>query len=217
MGLIKRVKRVFVADLHDMVDKMEDPVSLVKQYLREVEEQLEKGKQSLAQQYVIEKKYNLLISETETVIEKRGRQAELAVSRGEVEIAKLALQEKILAEKKLHSYEQQFEIIHAKTNELVEQLQTLQQKYEELKLKKNELISRTNVAKTIKDIQQNSTSFNADNEIKGFARMEEKVWELEAQNQAGNVISSVAHKPAVNPLLADEVEVELQKLKEKQE
>ncbi|SIB28585.1 PspA/IM30 family [Mycobacteroides abscessus subsp. abscessus] len=41
MGVLKRMKRIVTADLHDAVDKMENPISLLKQYIREVEEQLE--------------------------------------------------------------------------------------------------------------------------------------------------------------------------------
>ncbi|WP_449536556.1 PspA/IM30 family protein [Ferdinandcohnia sp. Marseille-Q9671] len=214
MGIFKRVKRVVEADLHDVVDKMENPVSLVKQYLREVEEQIEQGKIALSQQYVVEKKYELLISEAEQTIEKRVRQAKLALSKGEEEIAKLALQEKVVTEKKLISYKEHLELISGKTSELVEQLQSLQQKYEELKLKKNELISRTNVAVALKNLNQSTSSFNADQAISGFARMEEKVWELEASAKAHRTISASPIKPALNPLVAAEVEEELQKLKQ---
>ncbi|WP_099353091.1 PspA/IM30 family protein [Fredinandcohnia onubensis] len=216
MGVIKRVKRVFVADLHDMVDKMENPVSLIKQYLREVEEQIEKGKEALRQQYVVEKKYELLITDAEQTISKRVRQAKLALSKGEEDIAKIALQEKVLTEKKLVTYKEQLELINGKTQELVEQLQTLQQKYEELTLKKNELISRTNVAVALKNINENTSSFNADQAISGFARMEEKVWELEAASKAQRTISVNQKIPALNPLVANEVDEELQKLKEDQ-
>lgn len=216
MGVIKRVKRVFVADLHEMVDKMENPVSLIKQYLREVEEQIEKGKEALRQQYVVEKKYELLITDAEQTISKRVRQAKLALSKGEEDIAKIALQEKVLTEKKLDTYKEQLELISGKTQELVEQLQTLQQKYEELTLKKNELISRTNVAVALKNINESTSSFNADQAISGFARMEEKVWELEAASKAQRTISANYKIPALNPLVANEVVEELQKLKEEQ-
>nr|WP_304214358.1 PspA/IM30 family protein [Fredinandcohnia onubensis] len=216
MGVIKRVKRVFVADLHDMVDKMENPVSLIKQYLREVEEQIEKGKEALRQQYVVEKKYELLITDAEQIISKRVRQAKLALSKGEEDIAKIALQEKVLTEKKLVTYKEQLQLINGKTQELVEQLQTLQQKYEELALKKNELISRTNVAVALKNINDSTLSFNADQAISGFSRMEEKVWELEAASKAQRTISVNQKIPALNPLVANEVDEELQKLKENQ-
>jgi phage shock protein A len=214
MGIFKRVKRVVVADVNNLIDKVENPVSLTKQYLREIEEQIEKGKASLSQQYVTEKKYELLISEAEQTIQNRTEQAKLAVSNGEDEVAKIALQEKIFSEKNLGSYKEQLAVVRAKTTELTEQLQALQQKYDELKVKKNELLSRLNVATTLKEINETTSSFNADQAISGFARMEEKIWELEAAAKVQTQIPAHSLKPTVNPLVASEVEVELQKLKQ---
>lgn len=213
MGIFKRVKRTFTADINEMIDKMENPVSLVKQYLREIEEQLAKGKKEIAQQYVVEKKYSNLIDATQALIEKRTRQANLAVSKGDDEVARLALQEKILAEQKLSSYQQQYQLVQEKTTELVNKINGLQQKYEELALRKNELISRANVATTLSEINQTTTSYRADDAIHGFARMEEKVWELEAASQTNSIIASRSTIPQINPLLANDVEEELDKLK----
>jgi phage shock protein A len=216
MGVFKRMKRIVTADLHDAVDKMENPISLLKQYIREVEEQLEKGKQAIAQQYAVEQKYSLLIASEQEMAGKRKRQAELAVSKGEEDIARLALQEKIVSERKLSVYIQQYEIIQEKTNELAGQLESLHRQYEELKLKKNELAARYQAATAIKNIQESTVSFKADQAISGFARMEEKVLEQESYIKAGHLLSANAYKPSVSPHLADEVELELENLKTKE-
>lgn len=215
MGVLKRMKRIVTADLHDAVDKMENPISLLKQYIREVEEQLEKGKQAMVQQYAVEQKYSLLIASEQETAEKRNRQAELAVSKGEEDIAKLALQEKIVSERKLSVYVQQYEMIQEKTNELAGQLEWLHQQYEELKLKKNELAARYQAAAAIRNIQESTVSFKAEQALSGFARMEEKVLEQESYIKAGRLLSANAFKPSVSPYLADEVELELEKLKTK--
>lgn len=216
MGVFKRMKRIVTADLHDAVDKMENPIRLLKQYIREVEEQLEKGKKAMAQQYAVGQKYSLLIASEQETAEKRKRQAELAVSKGEEDIARLALQEKIVSERKLSVYVQQYEIIHEKTNELAGQLESLHQQYEELKLKKNELSARYQAAAAIRNIQESTVSFKADQALSGFARMEEKVLEQEAYIKAGRLLPANANKPSVSPHLADEVELELDKLKTKE-
>ncbi|MBE2949951.1 PspA/IM30 family protein, partial [Anoxybacillus flavithermus] len=108
MGILKRVKHVVLADLHDMIDKCEDPIRMTKQYIRELEEQLEQAQQALAQQFVLEQKYERLIADAKEMIEKRARQAKLAVEKNEEPIAKMALQEKIAYEKKLELYTQQY-------------------------------------------------------------------------------------------------------------
>jgi len=103
MGIFKRVKHVVLADLHDMIDKCEDPIRMTKQYIRELEEQLEQAQQALAQQFVLEQKYERLIADAEEMIAKRARQAKLAVEKNEEPIAKMALQEKVAYEKKIRT------------------------------------------------------------------------------------------------------------------
>ncbi len=100
MGILKRVKHVVLADLHDIIDKCEDPIRMTKQYIRELEGQLEKAQQALVHQFMLEQKYEHLIADAKEMIEKRARQAKLAVEKNEEPIAKMALQEKISYEKK---------------------------------------------------------------------------------------------------------------------
>ena len=39
MGIFRRIKNIALADVHSVLDKAEDPLSMIKQYLREMEEQ----------------------------------------------------------------------------------------------------------------------------------------------------------------------------------
>ncbi len=82
------------------LDKLENPVSMLKQYLRETEKQITKAQKALSHQYYLENKYKALISETDALIAKRTRQAELAVSRGEDHMAQLACKKKFQMRKK---------------------------------------------------------------------------------------------------------------------
>ncbi|MGX1983994.1 phage shock protein A (PspA) family protein [Thermolongibacillus altinsuensis] len=213
MGLFKRVKNVMLADLHDLIDKLEDPISMTKQYLRELEEQMEKAQRALAQQFAIERRYEQLIQQAEEMIEKRARQAKLAVEKNEEAIAKMALQEKIAYEKKLALYKQQYETLKEKTTYLTEQLKQLHEKYEELKAKQLDLIARANAAQAIKDINASLISFNPEHALKGFARMEERILALEAEAKASSYLYE-SYKALHTLPLQNEVEKELEQLKE---
>ncbi|WP_044894980.1 PspA/IM30 family protein [Bacillus alveayuensis] len=213
MGLFKRVKNVMLADLHDFVDKLEDPISMTKQYLRELEGQIEKGRSALAQQIAVEQRYEQLIEQAKEMIEKRTRQAKLAVERNEETIAKMALQEKIVYEKKLSSYQQQYKALKEKTTYLTEQLKQLQDKYEELKTKQLDLIARAHAAKAIKDINASLVSFSPDYALKGFARMEERILALEAEAKASSYVYESTKPLHLDPLLQEEVKKELVQLK----
>ncbi|WP_305454390.1 PspA/IM30 family protein [Bacillus mycoides] len=217
MGILKRIKNIVVADVHQTLDKVEKPVSMLKQYLRETEQQITKAQKALAHQYYLEKKYEALISETDALIAKRTRQAELAVSREEDQMAQLALQEKIVNEKKAELYRQQYEITKEQTATLYEQIDKLQKKYGELQYKELVLVSRLNAAQAIKESNRAIDSFHTESTAKGFARIESYVQKLEAETVASNYfynLKSPNQQEVLDQNLQEEVQRELEKLKE---
>ncbi|PDZ04126.1 phage shock protein A [Bacillus cereus] len=217
MGILKRIKSIVVADVHQTLDKIENPVSMLKQYLRETEQQIRKAEKALSHQYYLEKKYEALISETNALIAKRTRQAELAVSREEDHMAQLALQEKIVNEKKAELYRQQYEITKEQTATLYEQIDKLQKKYGELQYKELVLTSRLNAAQAIKESNRAIDSFHTESTAKGFARIESYVQKLEAETAASNYfynMKSPNQQEVSDQNLQEEVQRELEKLKE---
>ncbi|PFB19273.1 PspA/IM30 family protein [Bacillus cereus] len=217
MGILKRIKNIVVADVHQTLDKIENPVSMLKQYLRETEQQITKAEKALSHQYYLEKKYEALISETNALIAKRTRQAELAVSREEDHMAQLALQEKIVNEKKAELYRQQYEITKEQTAMLYEQIDKLQKKYGELQYKELVLVSRLNAAQAIKESNRAIDSFHTESTAKGFARIESYVQKLEAETAASNYfynMKSPNQQEVLDQNVQEEVQRELEKLKE---
>ncbi|MGN4425967.1 PspA/IM30 family protein [Bacillus cereus group sp. MYBK30-1] len=217
MGILKRIKNIVVADVHQTLDKLEKPTNMLKQYLRETEQQITKAEKALSHQYYLEKKYEALISETDALIAKRTRQAELAVSREEDQMAQLALQEKIVNEKKAELYRKQYEITKEQTATLYEQIDKLQKKYEELQYKELVLVSRLNAAQAIKESNRAIDSFHTESTAKGFARIESYVQKLEAETAASNYfynLKSPNQQEVLDQNLQEEVQRELEKLKE---
>ncbi|ENQ3107436.1 phage shock protein A (PspA) family protein [Bacillus sp. 491mf] len=217
MGIFKRIKNIVMADVHQTLDKLEIPVSMLKQYLRETEEQISKAQKALSHQFYLEKKYEALIVETDALVTKRTRQAELAVSREEDHMAQLALQDKIINEKKATLYREQYEITKQQTATLYEQIDKLQEKYQELQYKELVLVSRLNAAQAIKESNAALASFHTENATKGFARVESYVQKLEAEAAASNYfyqLKSPNQTESLNQGLQEEIKQELEKLKE---
>jgi phage shock protein A len=216
MGIFKRVKTITKAEINGLLDGMEDPIAMLNEYSRELEQEILKGQKALSQQYLVEKKQAALLLETEELIAKRTRQAKLAIEQEEDTIAKLAVQEKLLYEKQIDLYQQQFNAIKEQTQILIDKLNQLKETYNELQHKKILLASRANVAQSIKQIQKATVSFQTDNIARGVARAEERIMLMEAQVQAGSQFSSpLAQHDAVfqNYVREEELEKELEKLK----
>lgn len=216
MSILKRVRDICFAGVHECLDKLEDPVSMTKQYIRDLEEEICKAERALSRQVLLEKRLEGLMAETTGLIEKRARQAQLAIETGEDNIAKMALQEKLLAEKKLDVYNRQYDTIKSQTAILVEQLQELKEKYLELENKKRVLMARANVAESIRNLNTSLVTIDTASAAKGFARMEERVLLMEADAEASMRIrqsySGLASSSAESSL-QDQVEEEFEKLK----
>lgn len=220
MGIIKRVKNMVAAETNRLLDKYEQPANMVKQYTCEFEQELAKGQRAFANQLFIEKRQAALISGTEAIIEKRERQAKLAVKQGEEQIAKLALQDKLLQDNKLSAYREQHALIQEQTKALEEKIAHLLLQAEEFNHRQLLLASRVNVAGSIKEMNQSVAAFQTENVASGFARVEEKVLMMEAEVEALTYFSSPVKRSApqyLDPNLTADIEQALDELKQQTE
>lgn len=213
MGIFKRIKTIAKADVNSLLDKFEDPIAMLNEYSREMEQEIVKAQRALSRQLFVQNKQAALILETKALVEKRTRQAKLAIEQEEETIAKLAVQEKLTHDKQLSLYEQQYEAIKEQTEILTEKIKELQQTYNELQHKKILLASRANVAQSIKQIQKASSSFQTDNILRGVARAEDRILLMEAEVQVGNQFPNPLVK--FDPSYANDEELnrEFEKLK----
>ena len=215
MGIFKRMKTITAAQMNSALDGLEDPIAMLNQYIREMENDLLNGQEALARQIFLENKQKTLILETEAFVSKRIGQAKLAVERGEDPIAKLAIQEKLVHEKQLVLYNEQLKAIHLQTESLKNKLSEMQNKYDEFQHKRILLISRANVARSIKQIQQTTVAFNSESVANGMARAEDRILMLEAEVQASESYNQnrnfLSNDLSINN---EELEVELKNLKE---
>lgn len=216
MGVFKRMKSITMAEINGLLDGIEDPIAMLNEYSREMEQEILNGQKALARQLFVENKQAALIVDTEGLVDKRTRQAKLAIERDEDSMVKLAVQEKLINEKQLDLYKEQYGSIKAQTQSLIEKLNQLKETYNEMQHKKVLLASRANVAQSLKQIQKASYSFQTDNIARGVARAEERILLMEAEVQAGNQFSNplaqqdAAYKNFVND---EELDKEIEKLK----
>lgn len=220
MGIFKRLKTITMAEINGLLDKIEDPIAMLNEYSREMEQEIVKGQNALARQIFVEKKQEALIAETKDLVEKRTRQAKLAIDHGEEAIAKMAIQEKLTHEKQLKLYQEQLEAVKGQTQILLEKLEQLKETYNQMQQKKILLASRANVAQSIKQIQKATVSFQTDTIARGVAKAEERILLMEAEVQAGNQFSAPVAQYNLgytNSINDDEINSELEKLNNEKE
>ncbi|BCJ85380.1 PspA/IM30 family protein [Effusibacillus dendaii] len=215
MGILKRVRDLVSANLHEAFDQLENPVVMIKHYIRDLEKEIDHAETVLARQEAAEQMFTRLVTETEARVEKRLRQAKLAVETGEEDMAKLALADKLEAEAKLAEYRQQVDVIREQTLRLRGQLEELWAKYQELESRKVYLVSRAAAAQSIRQMNCVMDTVDTKSAVKGFERMEERVrmMELQASIRTGRARKTGLVSQVGERELQERLQIELEKLK----
>ena len=184
MGLFQRMAQVIKANLNDLISKAEDPKKMLEQIIIDMQEQLGEAKKEVAKAIADEKRLYAQMQEQKELADKWSKRAELAVQKGDDNRAVEALKRKKEAESLASEYEAQW----TKQKEVADQLkigiQELQNKIEEASRKKNLLVARQKRAKAQKTIQNTMSKLSDTSAFDSFARMEEKIKQIEAEAEA---------------------------------
>lgn len=135
MALLERVSSLLRANLNDLLDKAEDPERLSKQILLDMENQLLQLKTQVAFAIADQHRLQKLRKEQEESREQWRRKAEFAVSKGQDDLARAALERSLSHTRLAEGYAQQ----HA---EQLAEAETLRNAYTKLQAKLTETKGR---------------------------------------------------------------------------
>lgn len=189
MGIFKRLRDMTMASINDLLDKAEDPVKMLNQFLRDMEEDIVEAEAAVAKQIAIEKKFQQQYQEAEEMVQKREEQAMKALEQGNEDLARRALEDKKEHQARFDEMKRQYDLAKTSADKLRAQLTEMKDEFNKMKSKREVLVARAEAAKAQKQINQAISGFGVDNAAKGFSRMEEKVLQLEAEAQASGELS----------------------------
>jgi phage shock protein A len=149
MSLLDRVSTLLRANLNDLVEKAEDPEKLLKQIVLDMENQLMQVKTqvaiAIADQHLLEKKR----SEHEKESAEWRRKAELAVQKGNDDLARAAIERGLSHDQLMQGFATQAEDQKHEADNLRDALRKLEQKLSETRAHSEMLIAEHRRARLV--------------------------------------------------------------------
>ncbi|MGD6801072.1 PspA/IM30 family protein [Rossellomorea vietnamensis] len=182
-NLFNRLKNSITSDVHEMLDEKEkkNPISMLNQYLRQCETEVEKVRKLVERQYLLKQEFTKKFEETRKLADKRKHQADIASNAGETELYQFAMSEH-------ENLNNRAERLQASLKEAENGLDELERKYEEMKhklkdmyIKRLELMGRENIARAnhrMNKVLQSSEGYS-DASFSRFEEMEAYLERLE--------------------------------------
>lgn len=216
MSLFDRISNLTKATLHEALNKLEDPVLMTGQYLRNLEEDLR-----VAEKLLREQRMNVSIQERkqQDALESARyseAQALAALEAGDDVKARAAASGKIRHEELAEQYGEEASQARSRVVELEIRLEEGKQEYARLKEKRNELAARARKVDEQAKVQRPNFSYGLDTgaAARGFERMEEKILEWEAGSELRGASSPTGASAPADVADNSAVNDELKRLKE---
>ncbi|WP_392534900.1 PspA/IM30 family protein [Nostoc sp. C117] len=190
MELIKRIVRVIRANLNSLISSGEDPEKILEQTVMEMQENLVRLRQGVAQAIATQKRTERQAAAAQSQTEEWYRRAQLALQQDNEPLARVALTKrqayKETATALCNQIEQQNDIVAR----LKKDMRSLELKIAEAKTKKDMYIARARSAEASYRLQEILGGVSATSSLSAFERMEEKVLQIEAKSEAIAQLSS---------------------------
>lgn len=190
MALLDRVSTLIKANLNDLLDRAEDPEKVIQQLLRDMNNQLMQVKTQVAASIADERRLQQRFQENKAKADDWERKAELALDRGEEDLAKEALARRNSFGESATGFETQWKEQAAQVTTLKSALHDLERKIGDAEARKDLLIARSRRAKAETNIRETMAGIGRTGATSEFARMEERVSEQEARAKAASELDA---------------------------
>ncbi len=184
MGLLDRLSRLLRSNLNAFISDAEDPIKILDQSVSDMQEDLVKLRQAVAMAIASQKRLENQASQAKGHIKNWFSRAELALKKGDEDLAREALSRKKTFQETFESLSTQFASQNGKVEKLKKSLLLLERKIAEARTKKDMLKARAQAAKAQQQIQSAVGDVTSKSAMAAFERMEDKVEALEASGQA---------------------------------
>lgn len=219
MSVIKRVRDITVANLNDRLERAEDPVKLIDEYLTAVRDQIRQTEQLYQQCLRHTAAMREQYLQAGLLMEKREQQASIALKAGEEDIARMALQDKLLNEEKYKQYKELYNQAQSNVLELEQELSALKSDFDEVLAKRQYYAARMESIRLRQQMNERAQASGWRGADTAFRRLEDRVSDMEMETSALRELRRLTEETfyQAGSALKSGLEQELARLKEKLE
>jgi phage shock protein A len=191
MGVLERIGKLIESNINSLLSTAEDPEKTLEQLMVDMREQYREAQRQVTMALADEKRLNAGYRKEKAEAEKWQKRAVLALQKGREDLAREALSRKqehgAAAAEYLGQLEQQSILVEKLKSSLV----ALNRKIDEAGRKKTLIIARHKRAEAARSINRTVAALDDKSAFDAFARVEDKVTQLEATAEAEGEMASL--------------------------
>mmetsp|Transcript_7323 Transcript_7323/g.13069 ORF Transcript_7323/g.13069 Transcript_7323/m.13069 type:complete len:300 (+) Transcript_7323:103-1002(+) len=219
MNLFERFSRVVRSTANKALNKLESPEKILEQTVIDMQSDLVKVRQSYAEVSATQKKLERQREQAQKTAAEWLQRAQLALQKGDEELAREALVRKNQADDQLKALTAQIEVMQANVIKLGDSLAEIESKISEAQAQKDELIARARTAQTTTKVNDMLNNVGTSSGLAAFEKMREKVEALEAQSEVSAQMALKGSSPSIESKFREleatsSVDDELQRMKQ---
>lgn len=213
-NIFERVVRIVKSYANALVSSAEDPEKILDQAVEDMQNDLIRLRQGAAEVTASEKRMQAKFDQAQKTANEWYRRAELALGKGDEELAREALSRRKAFQDNADMLASQLEQQKKAVETIVGNMRMLESKLAEAKMKKDTLKARAQSAKSARAINDMVAGMNTTSALGAFEKMEEKVMSLEAEAEAATLLVAPDNlESKFRELEGSNVDDELRKLK----
>jgi phage shock protein A len=190
MDIFTRIWNLIRANLNFMVSKAEDPEKILEQAVQDMQEELVRMRQAVAQAIATQKRTDRQCLQAQTTSDEWYRRAQLALTKGDESLAREALTRRKSYQETATAMRAQLDQQNQVVGQLRQGLQAVERKLVKTKTDKDLLVARARSAQATQQINDLLSTTNTGGAMDAFNRMEDKVVQLEAQAEVAAEMST---------------------------
>nr|WP_276358353.1 PspA/IM30 family protein [Cohnella sp. YIM B05605] len=216
MSVMRRVRDMTVATLNDRLEKAEDPVRVIDQFLWSTHQEIVQSEQLQRQYAAHTDGLYRQWKDAEQWTRKREDQALTALKAGEEQAAKLALQDKVAHEERAERYRQLYEQSRQELNDLEQLLQDLRSEYRAVYDRRQFYVAKMESLRLQQRLNARFDTGTGDPSSM-FRKLDDRLTDLDLEARSLRDLRRIGQESVlrIGTVVQETIERELQQLKQK--